>query len=91
MDTNTVLWLSGIFLICFLLIIFLVYVILLKEPSLIKDCTQDKEELWDESCTHFQEKEYDPSLQSPGGVSPVLIGFSKLSGVKSPPIYLPLW
>ena len=91
MNLSNKIWLSGIFLLCVLLIIFLVYMILLKEPNPFKKCHEDKAGLWDESCTHIQEKKYDPSLKSPEGISPVLINFSNSVGLNYKPFYLPVW
>ena len=62
----------------------------LPKPSPGSGCTNNTSWVWDESCLFIKEVKLDPSLASPKGIAPVLVGFTKSAGA-GPPLFLPMW
>jgi len=73
-----------------LLVFFGLWVRKLQKPTPGRNCKENSDWVWDDSCLYLQEKFYDSSLQSPKDLFPSLTGFTYSKGAGAS-IFLPCW
>lgn len=90
METWAWITLSGLGLLLIILLIFSVWVLLLKKPHIGVDCHKQSDWVWSKDCHYFEEKFFDENLKDPSKLKPYLVKFSSVEGA-GPTVCLPMW
>ncbi len=90
MKTSSLIWISIIIVLIICLVVFAIWVNNLTKPTHGVNCKTKSDWKWDDSCSYFQELEYDPTISSPSGVNLNLLKF-EYSTAGGSPMALPMW